>query len=120
MTNEKSHTTDEFSQNLGRNLRRIRCNKGLTQKAVASVLSVSFQQIQKYETGQNRIPIEKLLTLKVFYGIDFESFFKGSNVLGAHLDQSEYTQAVIKRLETLAETRTKAKIINAIDILISA
>lgn len=45
---------------LGRGLRELRVEKGLSQKALAEELGVSFQQIQKYEKGENRIPVIQL------------------------------------------------------------
>ena len=36
---------------------------GKTQKQVADEIDVSFQQLQKYENGTNRIPVEQLLAM---------------------------------------------------------
>lgn len=73
----KTHTTHSFSHHLGQNLRKMRESRGHTQKEIAKILNVSFQQIQKYETGQNRLPIDKLLHLKHFYAVSFQTFFYG-------------------------------------------
>lgn len=62
---------------IGENLRRFRHRAGLSQTDVGESLSVSFQQIQKYESGTNRLPIEKLYILKHIYDVPYEYFFVG-------------------------------------------
>jgi|DEB0MinimDraft_6_1074348.scaffolds.fasta_scaffold33028_5 transcriptional regulator with XRE-family HTH domain len=51
----RSISDDElsFNLNLGKNLKYLRKQKNWTQTKVAEGLSVSFQQIQKYEKGLN-------------------------------------------------------------------
>ena len=52
----------EFDKRLGRRLRDARIMRKLSQQNVADILGVKYQQIQKYEKGQNRISPERLLT----------------------------------------------------------
>lgn len=52
---------DIFYRNLGPWLRRQRESVSKTQEAMAALLDCSFQQIQKYESGVNRIPVDKLV-----------------------------------------------------------
>jgi DNA-binding transcriptional regulator YiaG len=62
---------------IGGNLRHLRRRSGLSQSELGHILDVSFQQVQKYENGQNRLPIEKLYILKHIYGVPYEMFFTG-------------------------------------------
>ena len=62
---------------IGQNIRRQRLNAGYTLTEIGQELGVSFQQIQKYETGRNHLPMEKLLALKAFYDVPFDVFFEG-------------------------------------------
>lgn len=62
---------------IGANLRRLRRKAAMTQEEIAAVLGVTFQQVQKYETGMNRLPIEKLYLLKHMYDVPYEYFFVG-------------------------------------------
>lgn len=48
-------------EHLGRDLREIRVKKGMSQAALAEVIGVTFQQVQKYEKGENRIPVVQLV-----------------------------------------------------------
>lgn len=73
----------EVAKAIGRNLRRIRMEKNLSQKSLADLWGVTFQQVQKYESGVNRVPIEKMYYLAQRYDISYHGFFKGVDVEGA-------------------------------------
>jgi len=55
---------------LGQNLNAMRKAKRVTQEQLAEVLGITFQQVQKYENGRNRIPLDKLITTCKFLGCD--------------------------------------------------
>lgn len=61
---------------IGRNLKSKRLNSGLSLKDVANILQVSFQQIQKYEKGQNRLSASSLFLLSAALGVSIEDFFE--------------------------------------------
>lgn len=44
----------------GRRLKSLRIKRGLSQTALGEVLGLSFQQIQKYEKGVNRMRVSQL------------------------------------------------------------
>ena len=48
---------------LGQNLRSLRASKGLPLRDLAKLLDVTFQQIHKYESGQNRISVPLLIEI---------------------------------------------------------
>ncbi len=62
---------------IGINLKLLRERTGLSQNQVGRLLGVSFQQVQKYERGINRLPIEKLFVLKHIYNVEYTEFFFG-------------------------------------------
>jgi transcriptional regulator with XRE-family HTH domain len=64
-----------FYRDLGRNLRVTRIACGKTQREIAAHLDVTFQQVQKYENGANRIPIHRLLSLAGFLEVPLSHFF---------------------------------------------
>jgi transcriptional regulator with XRE-family HTH domain len=71
---EKSHPVDVF---VGSKLRVRRIILGLSQSALAKKLKITFQQIQKYEKGQNRIGSSRLYEFSKVLGVDVNYFFKG-------------------------------------------
>jgi len=52
---------------IGRNIRHRRLLSGLTQKAVGNHLGITFQQLQKYESGSNSISCDKLMELAALF-----------------------------------------------------
>ncbi|RMB04695.1 helix-turn-helix domain-containing protein [Eilatimonas milleporae] len=62
---------------IGQRLRTLRIACGLSQSALAGAAGVSFQQVQKYETGANKIAPSKLLRLALALGIQPADFFNG-------------------------------------------
>ena len=54
---------ERIDRQLGIRLREMRLVAGMTQSDVAEQLGVSAQQVQKYETGRNRISVSRLLAL---------------------------------------------------------
>jgi transcriptional regulator with XRE-family HTH domain len=61
---------------IGRNIRYRRRLYGLTQRAVGQYLSVSFQQIQKYENGTNDISAQKMLRLTIFFQCSLDDLYR--------------------------------------------
>lgn len=68
---------ENLSKIVGFNLKSLRKNKKLSQKDISGILSVSYQQVQKYESGFSMLPIEKLYRLKHYYGVTYDTFFEG-------------------------------------------
>lgn len=61
---------------IGANLRYLREASGLSQKQLGRILGISYQQVQKYENGLNRFPVEKLYTLRHYYNVPYDLFFR--------------------------------------------
>ncbi len=50
---------------------------GLSQTEVANALGVTFQQVQKYERGTNRVGASRLYDLAQILGVQVQYFFEG-------------------------------------------
>jgi transcriptional regulator with XRE-family HTH domain len=64
---------------VGRNVRVWRMAKGLSQAQLANRLGVTFQQVQKYEVGGNRIGTGRLVKLAAILGVPISALFEGTN-----------------------------------------
>lgn len=67
-------TTDVY---VGRRIRQRRWVIGLTQKELADRVGIKFQQIQKYETGANRVGASRLWELANTLSVPISYFFDG-------------------------------------------
>lgn len=61
---------------VGKRLRECRTVAGMSQQAIGDALGVSFQQVQKYETGTNRISSSRLYELSAILGVTVAYFFE--------------------------------------------
>ena len=71
-----AHPVDVY---VGRRLRARRRLLGLTQEALASSVDIRFQQIQKYESGANRVSASRLWSLANALNVPISYFFDGMN-----------------------------------------
>lgn len=62
---------------IGVRLRVLRQKTSVTQTALAKAVGVTFQQIQKYEIGVNRISASKLYEISNFFEAPITYFFNG-------------------------------------------
>jgi transcriptional regulator with XRE-family HTH domain len=62
---------------VGKTMRIIRKAKGVSQETLAAALGVTFQQIQKYELGRNRVSASKLFDAGLALGVAPGAFFEG-------------------------------------------
>jgi transcriptional regulator with XRE-family HTH domain len=60
---------------VGEAIRRARVEAGLSQTGLATAVGTSFQQLQKYERGDNRISASRLFALCAALNIEIGSVF---------------------------------------------
>ncbi len=71
----KTGRAGEVDVYVGARISLRRSALGLSQSALAQKIGVSFQQVQKYETGQNRISASRLHQVAQVLGTSVETFF---------------------------------------------
>lgn len=62
---------------VGARVRMRRMMKGFSQERLADGLGVTFQQVQKYEKGRNRIGAARLFKIANLLGVSVSYFFEG-------------------------------------------
>ena len=72
-----SRTPDPIDIHVAARLRMRRMLQGVSQEALAARIGVTFQQIQKYEKGQNRIGASRLFQLAQALSAPVDYFFEG-------------------------------------------
>lgn len=68
-------TPDLIDRIIGKNLRRYRMDSNMSMQDVAPRLGITYQQLQKYEKSQNRIPASRLWQLSILYNTPIARFF---------------------------------------------
>ena len=72
---------DPVDVEVGHRIRIERLARGLSQTALANQLGVTFQQVQKYEKGVNRVGAGRLTKIAEVLGVPVGQFFSGKEVL---------------------------------------
>ncbi|UXU74781.1 MULTISPECIES: helix-turn-helix domain-containing protein [unclassified Paracoccus (in: a-proteobacteria)] len=72
---------------VGKRIRHRRWMIGMTQQQLAEKVGIKFQQIQKYETGMNRVSASRLWDISRAVDVPISFFFEG-------LDEANLTEAV--------------------------
>jgi transcriptional regulator with XRE-family HTH domain len=68
---------DEIDAHIGKRLMIRRKLLGISQDKLAKVIGITFQQIQKYEQGKNRISSGRLLVFAAILGVPTTYFYDG-------------------------------------------
>ena len=66
---------DPVDIEVGHRIRIERLARGLSQTALANQLGVTFQQVQKYEKGSNRVSASRLYYVAQVLGVPIQFFF---------------------------------------------
>lgn len=64
-------------ERVGERIRQRRTILGLTQEQLAGALGISYQQVQKYETGANRVSAGRLYEIARILDVEMGFFFEG-------------------------------------------
>ena len=67
---------NKLDEHLGYKLRVRRNMLGISQERLAELLGLTFQQVQKYESGKNRISASRLFELSKILDVPIDYFFK--------------------------------------------
>jgi transcriptional regulator with XRE-family HTH domain len=71
--------SDQLDAMVGAKVRVFRINRGISQTTLAEQLGVTFQQVQKYEKGTNRVGSGRLLKISGILGVKITDFFEGTD-----------------------------------------
>ena len=83
---------------VGQRLREARLLAGLSQSELGSRLGVTFQAVQKYESGENRLSASRLLAVAGLLGRPVSFFFDELSASGPGVDPTGLTVKEIKLL----------------------
>ena len=89
---------DPVDIEVGQRIKIERLTRGLSQAALAEQLGVTFQQVQKYEKGVNRVGAGRLTRIAVALGVSVETFFSGKEVLDSERGKEGSTTSPMKLL----------------------
>lgn len=86
---------------VGKKLKFYRKFRGLSQDSLGQALGITFQQIQKYENGTNRISAGRLYMMSQILGIEIDWLFADIDVQLNALTKFNLPSDVMERPETV-------------------
>jgi len=107
-----SHPVDVH---VGRKLKQIRTMRRLSQTDVARELDLSFQQIQKYEIGSNRIAASRLYELSRILSVPTSYFFEGLDPEPASARTSDPSMEIVTAIAAIRDDNVKSRIVTFIE-----
>lgn len=125
MSKKKQEVVNPTDALLGRNIKECRVRVGKSQKTLGEDLNLTFQQVQKYESGKNRVSaatlydISRVLKTPVgqfFAGIDntFEPIPIGSDFILSDSAEAQYIadeDTILRCFSKIQDNRTKELIV---------
>src|SRR6056297_803069 len=100
---------------VGKRIRHRRWLIGMTQQQLAEAVGIKFQQIQKYETGANRVSASRLWDMAEALEVDISFFFEGlakdteegSTTLPADIIADKEALDLVRSYYAIPETQRK-------------
>ena len=86
---------------VGKRIRQRRWMNGTTQQQLAEAVGIKFQQIQKYETGMNRVSASRLWDIAHVLAVPVSFFFDGLDAEGGETLQGDMPSDVLTDKEAL-------------------
>ena len=102
---------------VGKRVREARAIKGMSQTALGNALGISFQQVQKYEKGNNRIGASRLWDIAKVLDVSTAYFFEGLEE-GADAKEDALPRRSIERarlIENIPDESLRNSILNLIN-----
>jgi len=119
----KPHPVDVH---VGQRVRLARLSVGFSQERLGEAVGITFQQIQKYEKGTNRISASRLFQFAEVLGVDVPFFFQdvedggGQSSLAREAVFDRVDVELLRSLAAVKDARVKRKLIALVNVLSSA
>lgn len=69
------------SKEIGGRIKKRRIELGISQEKLADVLGVTYQQVQRYENGANRLNVENIQLIADILSVPVSHFFASDEIL---------------------------------------
>ncbi|MBV1900882.1 MAG: helix-turn-helix domain-containing protein [Kordiimonadaceae bacterium] len=86
--------TDPIDIEVGKRIRQLRKDRGITQTQLGNAIGLTFQQVQKYEKARNRISASKLAQIAKIFQVNVAELF-GTPMKPASNIETDATDATI-------------------------
>ena len=116
----RARTGNPVDVAVGARIRNLRLRNKLSQEEVGRRLKISFQQVQKYEKGTNRVGASRLSELAKIFGVSVDAFFSEVGSSGSAKEAARrpidrltdrHTIRLVEAYESLNDPKLKVAIV---------
>ena len=116
---------DPLDVHIGERLRLLRTLRGFSQERLGLALGITFQQVQKYERGANRIGASRLYHMSRVLGVRVTYFFDGMNRPNGDPEESSEngtmhrreTLELVRAYERIADNRVRRRFFDVVRVI---
>jgi transcriptional regulator with XRE-family HTH domain len=123
MSNKSATKIDKL---VGRNTRLHRLAAEFTQEELGEKLGVTFQQVQKYEKGTNRVGSGRLYEIAEILDVPLKSFFDGETQQNDSRNSSPFdlladsmTMQMAREFGKMTDNKTRRAILAVVETLVA-
>ena len=111
------NNANDIRKTIANNVRNIRYTHGYNQTEIANVIGVTYQQLQKYETSENRIAADDIYRLAMFMQVEIKEFF---NNLPEYeiVDIDKNLLKFMKKLQKIKNEKLRNRILSMLRVII--
>ena len=109
----KPRDATQVDTHIGQKIRARRNLLGLSQTELADAAGITFQQIQKYEMGANRVGSSRLLQFSEALGVPPSYFFDGAPTVGKKISAPQEGELPESSIISFLGTREGAALVRA-------
>ncbi len=110
-----------LEQHIGNRVFLFRHGRELSLEQLASVVGISYQQLTKYEKGENRIAASTLYQIAQYFGVSVDFFYQGYNGnKSSQIDTTIEGVKVMSALDKIRDEKSRKKILSHIIPIIKA
>jgi transcriptional regulator with XRE-family HTH domain len=98
---------------VGKTIRMLRLAKGMSQTELGDKIGVTFQQVQKYENGANRVSAGRSIQIALALGVPHQSLFDGVRGTDRKSSPDDIPVALLSDAQTLRLAQAFSKVSNS-------
>lgn len=109
----KKGRASSVDEHVGSRLRQIRTLMGYSQEKLADSVGITFQQVQKYENGANRVSAGRLYEFSRLLNVPVQYFFENleSKVSNTSLGMADNDQEGLEPPQNLLDSKETAELL---------
>ena len=124
----KKQRAGQVDSIVGKTIRMLRLAKGMSQTELGENIGVTFQQVQKYENGTNRVSAGRSVQIALALGVPHQSLFEGvrggdrkasqADVIPIALLADAHTLRLAQAFSKVSNNRLRLAIVRLVETII--